>query len=321
MEVSIACATIFFRCVPFQCPVVGRITWPFLKWAGGKRRLAHYLAALCPDHIERYVEPFLGSGALFFYLAQTRGSFPAELSDSNTELVNVYMCVRSRVGELVEILKEHERKYYKAPEKHYYNVRDCLDAQNKVERAARMIFLNKTCYNGLYRVNRSGRFNVPHGTYAHPTICNKDALYATSEILNRDGISIRRADYASTTRGCRVGDLVYLDPPYLPLTTTANFTDYTSESFCYADHVALAKEFYRLAGIGCAVLLSNSNSVTIRRLFEGFGVRTVEIGRSINCNASRRTGQTELVVTSAPAIHRPLPRAHRALQASAPRTS
>jgi len=300
---------------------MGGIIWPFLKWAGGKRRLARHLAALCPERIERYVEPFLGSGALFLYLAQTRQGFPALLSDSNAELVNVYRCVRDSVEELAQALEEHERKYYRNPEKHYYHVRDEFRSQDRIERAARMMFLNKTCYNGLYRVNRAGRFNVPHGTYVRPAICNKDALLSASEILNRTGVSIRRADYGTAVSTCRPGDLVYLDPPYLPLTKTANFTDYTSESFGYDDHVALAKEFQRLSDLGCAVVLSNSNSVRIKRLYEGFAIQTVGVSRSINCNANRRTGQSELVVTNAPVIRRPLQCGCRVLPASVPRTS
>ncbi|HEX6068145.1 MAG TPA: Dam family site-specific DNA-(adenine-N6)-methyltransferase [Nitrososphaera sp.] len=300
---------------------MGGIIWPFLKWAGGKRRLARRLAALCPDRIERYVEPFLGSGALFLYLAQTRPGFSALLSDSNAELVNVYRCVRDSVDELANVLEEHERRYYKSPERHYYHVRDECRPQDRVERAARMIFLNKTCYNGLYRVNRAGRFNVPHGTYVRPAICNKDALLSASEILNRSDVSIRRADYASAISSCRSGDMVYLDPPYLPLTKTASFTDYTSESFGYDDHVALAREFQRLSDLGCTVVLSNSNSVRIRRLYGGFAIQTVGVSRSINCNANRRTGQSELVVTNAPVIHRLPPCDCQVLPTSAPRTS
>jgi DNA adenine methylase len=300
---------------------MGSITWPFLKWAGGKRRLARHLATLCPDRIERYVEPFLGSGALFFYLAQTRPSFQAALSDSNEELVNVYRCVRDRVNELLQALKEHERKYYRNREKHYYLVRDDFSAQDKVERAARMIFLNKTCYNGLYRVNRSGRFNVPHGTYIQPTIYNKDALFAASEILNREGISIRQANYSSATTGCRTGDLVYLDPPYLPITKTANFTEYTSDSFGYEDHIALAREFRRLVVMGCTVILSNSHSPTIKELYDGFSIHAVEVSRSINCNAHGRMAQAELVITNAQIIRRSISCARQALQASAPRMS
>lgn len=300
---------------------MGVITWPFLKWAGGKRRLARHLADLCPHNIQRYVEPFLGSGALFMYLAQTRPGFQAVLSDSNAELVNVYRCVRDSAKELAEALEDHERKYYRNPERHYYRVRDDHGLQDRIERAARMVFLNKTCYNGLYRVNRSGRFNVPHGSYVRPAICNRESLFAASEILNRDGVSIRRADYATATGACKAGDLVYLDPPYLPVTKTANFTDYTSDSFGYDDHVALAKEFQRLADIGCTVVLSNSNSARIRDLYDGFVIQTVGVSRSINCNASRRTGQSELVVTSAPVIRRRRPRACQVLQASAPRMS
>lgn len=273
---------------------------PFLKWAGSKRRLVHMLARFCPERLDRYFEPFLGSGAFFFHLAQSRPRFEAVLSDSNHELINVYRQVRDRTCELVQVLEEHQRNYYAGRERYYYSVRDDEDGRpaSGVERAARTIFLNRTCYNGLFRVNRAGRFNVPHGTYERPTICNSDALFSAAEVLAREGVRIERASYAHATMPCEKGDVVYFDPPYLPLTKTANFVDYTRESFGWQDHVALAGEFVRLRNLGCTVVLSNSDTHRIRRLYGGFTIKTARAPRLINCNASRRTGQRELVILS-----------------------
>jgi DNA adenine methylase len=271
---------------------------PFIKWAGGKRRLVRMLARFCPEGMGRYFEPFLGSGALFFHLAQTRPPFEAVLSDSNSELINVYLQVRDRTAELAEVLQEHQKKYYAGREKYYYCVRDLLEPSGGVERAARILFLNKTCYNGLFRVNRAGRFNVPHGTYERPTICNRDALYSAAEILQRKGVNILLANYAESTGKCRAGDVVYFDPPYLPLTKTANFVDYTRESFGWYDHVELAREFGRLHRLGCTVVLSNSETRRIRELYGGYTIKSARVERLINCNASGRTGQRELVITN-----------------------
>jgi DNA adenine methylase len=277
---------------------------PFIKWAGGKRRLVHMLAKFCPENMERYFEPFLGSGALFFHLAQTRPYFEAVLSDSNAELINVYLQVRDRTAELVEALLEHQEKYYAGREKYYYHIRDSLEPSGGIERAARTLFLNKTCYNGLFRVNRAGRFNVPHGTYERPTICNRDALHAAAEILQCKGVKIMLAGYAESTKKCKAGDVVYFDPPYLPLTKTANFVDYTRESFGWLDHVALAQEFERLHGLGCALVLSNSETRRIRELYGGFAIKAARVERLINCDASSRTGQRELVITNSKIKHR-----------------
>ncbi len=256
------------------------------------------LARFCPERLDRYFEPFLGSGALFFHLAQSRPRFEAVLSDSNHELINVYLQVRDRTGELVQVLEEHQRNYYAGREKYYYSVRDLEPARSRVEQAARMIFLNRTCYNGLFRVNRAGRFNVPHGTYERPTICNREALFSAAAVLARDGVSIAHASYTQSTRLCARGDVVYFDPPYLPVTKTANFVDYTRESFGWEDHVELASEFVRLHDLGCTVILSNSDTRRIRDLYCNFAIRTARVERLINCNASRRTGQRELMIIS-----------------------
>ena len=155
----------------------------FLKWAGGKKRLAPTLFKLAPNNMENYYEPFLGSGAFFFYLSQTKKKFQAVLSDSNSELINVYKQLRDNTNELIEILSEFQTNYFKNREKYYYFIRDEYITKNSIELAARFIFLNKSCYNGLYRVNRLGNFNVPHGRYMNPKICNKEKLIDCSELL------------------------------------------------------------------------------------------------------------------------------------------
>jgi DNA adenine methylase len=269
-----------------------------LKWAGGKRRIAHFLSRFSPKVIDQYFEPFLGSGALFLYLAQTRPRFKAILSDSNNDLINVYKCVRDNVHDLIDVLEIHQSNYYRCPEEYYYYIRDVYSPTNDIENACRLLFLNKTCYNGLYRVNKSGSFNVPHGTYENPVICNRKKLQAFSEILKRTDAEII-CDYCQhVTLRCRRGDFIYLDPPYFPLSKTCYFKDYTKDDFGYLEQIALAKEFKRLSSIGCAVLLSNSNSPFITDLYKGLNIMTLSTIRPINCNASNRLRHQELLITN-----------------------
>jgi DNA adenine methylase len=269
-----------------------------LKWAGGKRRIAHFLSRFCPEVIDQYFEPFLGSGALFLYLAQTRPRFKAILSDSNNELINVYKCVRDNVHDLIAVLEIHESNYYRHTQEYYYYIRDIYRPANNIENACRLLFLNKTCYNGLYRVNKSGSFNVPHGTYKKPVICNRKKLHDFSEILNRTDAEIICEYYQNVTQRCGRGDFVYLDPPYFPLSKTCYFKDYTKDEFGYIEQKILAKEFRRLNGITCVVLLSNSKSPFITGLYKGFNVMTLSTARPINCNASNRLRHQELLITN-----------------------
>lgn len=270
----------------------------FLKWAGGKRRIVHFLSSFFPEIIDKYYEPFLGSGALFLYLAQTKPRFKATLSDSNKELINAYKCVRDNVNDLVDLLEVHQSNYYRRPEEYYYYMRDIYCPANNIEKACRLLFLNKTCYNGLYRVNKSGSFNVPHGTYKKPIICNRKKLYDFSEILKRTDAEII-CDYCQhVTKRCERGDLVYLDPPYHPLSKTCYFKDYTKDEFGYVEQKMLAKEFKRLSDIGCTVLLSNSKSPFITDLYKGFNIMTLSTIRPINCNASNRQKHYELLITN-----------------------
>ncbi len=269
-----------------------------LKWAGGKRRIAQFLSKLCPDVIDRYFEPFLGGGALFLYLAQTKPRFKAILSDSNWDLINVYKCVRDDVSDLIAILDIHQSKYYKNPEKYYYYMRDTYKPGQDVEKAALLIFLNKTCYNGLYRVNKSGVFNVPHGTYFRPTICDSRKLKAFSEILQKNDAELICDNYRNVIQRCRRPDVVYLDPPYFPSSKTAYFKDYTKEEFGHLEQVILSDEFKRLSNIGCTVLLSNSSSSFISDMYQDYSIMTVSTTRQINCNASNRLGHRELLITN-----------------------
>ena len=245
-------------------------TTSFLKWAGGKRRLVTLLDKYTPTNIDRYFEPFLGSGAFFFHLVQSRKQFKAYLSDSNPHLINTYREVRDNLNELIEILMDHQNRYHKNGEKYYYSVRDDQSNKTNTEAAAKFIFLNKTCYNGLYRVNKLGNFNVPHGRYFNPKICNKEKLIECSSLLNNAEVKIVCDIYKNTTLKCKDNDFVYLDPPYFPVSRTSNFTDYTKESFGIQQHQELANEFDRLDSIGSKVLLSNSNSEYVKSLYKNY---------------------------------------------------
>ena len=279
-------------------------TTSFLKWAGGKKRLVLLLDKLTPSSIDRYFEPFLGGGAFFFYLIQTRKPFKAFLSDSNPQLINTYRVVRDNVKELIEILTDHQEKYYKSGEKYYYSIRDNNNnndnnkQSNLAELAGKFIFLNKTCYNGLYRVNKIGNFNVPHGKYFNPKICNKEKLIECSNLLNRSEVNIICDTYKNTTLQCQEDDFIYFDPPYFPVSRTANFTDYTKESFGMKQHRELANEFDRLTSIGSKVLLSNSNSDYIKSLYEKYSILKVKSQRNINCDAKRRSDHHDLIITN-----------------------
>jgi DNA adenine methylase len=256
------------------------------------------LARFCPERIQRYYEPFLGSAALFLHLCQTRPRFKAILSDSNEELINVYRCVRDKVRDLIQVLLIHQDNYYRSPEEYFYYIRDGLAVSNELEKAARFIFLNRTCYNGLYRVNKSGLFNVPHGTYLHPTICQEERLVSVSQILNQSDAEILCEHYQQVSAQCSAGDLVYFDPPYLPVSKTANFKDYTAKTFGRMEQIELAIEFKRLSEIGCNVILSNSNSPLITDLYSHFNIFTVSTPRPISCNALKRSNHQELLISN-----------------------
>jgi len=269
---------------------------PFVKWAGGKTRLLSKLRPYYPrpNEYETYFEPFLGGGAVYFDLRPKRGF----LSDSNEELVNAYRVVKSDVEELVSYLSKLATEYRRSPEENYYEIRDDWDVPNlgSVQRAARLIFLNKTCYNGLYRVNRRGKFNVPWGKRRNQTISEAEKLRAASLALR--GASVTSLDYHEALNHVSSGDFVYLDPPYQPTSKTASFTGYTKHQFAMEDHVSLADALVDLDRKGTRFLLSNSFSKDLESLYRKFGfeITYVTAPRAISCDPGTRGQTKELLV-------------------------
>jgi len=266
---------------------------PFLKWAGGKARLLSALDKHIPL-FSRYFEPFLGGGSLFFYLT-SRFRFSAFLSDANNDLVITYNTVKSDVKGLISVLQKHETRYRKDPVAYYYKLRSARPTGN-LDVSARFIMLNKTCYNGLYRVNRSGFFNVPIGRYKNPVICDIDRLNRASAAMNYSNALIAASCYKEALNKAHKGDFVYLDPPFHPISSTANFVDYTRAGFGDKDQLELSEMFVELDRRGCKVLLSNSNTEVIRKLYAEFEQHTVKVGRAINCNGYARAGYSELLI-------------------------
>jgi DNA adenine methylase len=273
---------------------------PFLKWAGGKQRLLKHYKRLLPESARTYHEPFVGSGALFFHLRAGDFAEHYYLYDANEELVNAYLVVRDRLDALIEALDEHQRLH---SADHYYQVRAWdqeagWEARSPVERAARLIYLNKTCYNGLWRVNRRGHFNVPLGRYRRPNILDRPRLRAASDTLQ--GVDVEESDFREVADRAGAGDFVYFDPPYVPLTRTANFTSYYAGGFGQAEQEALAETYRHLDGRGCRVMLSNSDTDLVRELYASYHIIPVEARRAINSQPGKRGPVSEVVVLNYP---------------------
>lgn len=302
-------------------PAAGAEPRPFLKWAGGKRQLLPQLRRFYPQHFRGYWEPFIGSGAVFFDLCAADRLRDGEvvLADSNADLVGCYRAVRDHVDELVVELRRLDRGHTAEPSTHYYRVRD--DEFNATRRqlrgtaeveslspslAARLIYLNRTGFNGLFRLNRQGDFNVPMGRYARPTICDEPNLRAVSAALRSPGRRIDHGAFDSILAGARRGDFVYLDPPYSPLSETAFFVAYTSHGFSDDDHRRLQEVVVELARRGCHVVASNSTSPLITELYEanaqvkraGLRVYRVPARRAINAKATRRGDVEEFIISN-----------------------
>jgi DNA adenine methylase len=266
---------------------------PVVKWVGGKTKLLSELLARMPEQFARYYEPFAGGAALFFRVAPER----AVLADSNPDLIALYTCLANDVAGVIRRLEHHRAAHSEA---HYYATRtrwnDRELSWSSADRAATFIYLNKTCFNGLWRVNRAGAFNVPIGRYTDPPICVPEALRAAAALLGRS--VLRCSDYRAAVADARRGDFVYFDPPYDPVAPTANFTSYTSDTFG-ADHQrGLADSARGLVARGCRVMLSNSDTPFIRSLYKGFRIDRVKCGRAINSNAAKRGEVDELIITS-----------------------
>ncbi len=268
---------------------------PVIKWAGGKQRLLNQFEPLFPAAFDRYFEPFLGSGAVFYHLwTRSRLCGQAHLWDNNEEIINLYLVIRDRPDALIQLLRRHKQRHDKA---YYYAIRG-LDRQSvslePVARAARTLYLNRTCYNGLYRVNSKGQFNTPIGRYVDPAILHEEVLRAAHQALQ--GTSLRTRDFRAVYDDARPGDFIYFDPPYHPLSATANFRGYTADSFYEQDQRDLAHLFTRLSDKGCLCMLSNSHTLLVRELYAAFRVEIVHANRAVNSVGNRRGTVEEVVV-------------------------
>ncbi len=271
---------------------------PFVKWVGGKRQLLAQFRLMNlypPEKFDpqsgKYFEPFVGGGAVFFDLLPET----AYLSDLNNELVITYNVIKSDVESLIKSLKKH-----KLDKEYFLKIR----AQNPeklsdLNTASRFIYLNRTCFNGMYRVNSKGGFNVPFGKYTNPLICDENNLRKASKALKN--VEIIKQDYREVLKKAKKGDFVYFDPPYYPVSKTASFTSYTSEAFLDKEQTELRDTFVELHKRGCFVMLSNSDTAFINKIYskiKGVRITKVQAGRAINSDASKRGKITEVLVTN-----------------------
>lgn len=266
---------------------------PFLKWAGGKRQLASLIAnKYLPKHFNTYHEPFVGGGAILFTLQPTQ----AVINDINEELINCYKVIRDSTSKLIDNLKLHKNN-----EKYFYTIRDWdrSDSFSKgtpIERASRVIFLNKTCYNGLFRVNSKGQFNTPFGRYKNPNIVDENTLQAVGSYLDNNDIKILNTDFREALSSIKKDDFVYIDPPYDPVSDTASFTGYSISGFNRGDQIDLKQWFDKLNRKGCKLLLSNSNTKFINELYKDYKIEVVYASRAINSNAKKRGKIDEVLI-------------------------
>ena len=262
---------------------------PVLKWAGGKTQLLPQLLGSMPSAYEKYLEPFVGGGALFFNLAPER----SVIGDTNAELINLYRCLVASAEEVCEALKEMP---ITSEEFYQFRARDWRNDEPIVA-AARTIYLNRLCFNGLYRVNKKGQFNVPFGNYKKPNFPTKESLVLAGKILAK--AKIVESDYAKFLRKfASSGDVVFLDPPYVPIGKYSDFNRYGAKQFIGADHEELAIEVRRLADLGCFVMLTNSNHPSVHDLFSDFEIQILKTRRNINSTGSGRSGEDVLVIAN-----------------------
>jgi DNA adenine methylase len=268
----------------------------FLKWAGGKLQLIEQFENLFPHNFRNYYEPFVGSGAVFFYVKSKLKPNKVILSDTNEELINCFVVVRDKPSELVELLLNHRKKHSK---EYYYAVRSIESNRlDRVNRAARLIYLNKTCFNGLYRVNSKGQFNVPFGDYDNPSIFDKNTLFQASQLLQDVHLQVMTFEKVLDSAG--KDDFVYFDPPYIPLSKTSSFTRYSKSDFSMKEQKRLSQVFRILDSRGCFVMLSNSDHASTRELYRDYEKNAVIVRarRRINSVGSKRSAINEVVVTN-----------------------
>ena len=269
------------------------LVMPVVKWVGGKRQLITEIDKYIPSQISTYYEPFLGGGAVFFYLQPKK----AVVNDINEELINLYQVIQDNVEELIEDLKKHKNE----PD-YFYSIRELdrdLEVYKKltpVERASRIHYLNKTCYNGLFRVNSQGQFNVPFGRYKNPNIVNKTTLRAVSNYFNSAKITFKCCDFEEAVKGARKGSFIYFDPPYDPVSDTSSFTGYDKGGFDRQEQIRLKKLCDKLNRRGIKFLLSNSETEFILDLYRDYKIEIVQAKRSINSKGNKRGEVNEVLV-------------------------
>jgi len=270
----------------------------FVKWAGGKQQLLEQFQPIFPKNYNRYFEPFLGSGAVALSLIQQHPNKEFILSDINEELINAYNVIKNQLETLINYLKQHKENYQKSPKEYYYKIRDELDFEklNDAERAARFIFLNRTCWNGLYRVNSKNKFNVPIGSYKNPDIVQEEKLKSIANLIKNAKIKVM--NYDEILDKTKKGDFIYFDPPYHPLDNKNSFTTYTKNDFKEEEQIKLANVFKKLHEKGCYVMLSNSDTKFIRELYKDYKIETVKARRNINSKADGRGVINEVVVVN-----------------------
>lgn len=267
---------------------------PYLKWAGGKRQLLPAIQRHIPSSFTTYYEPFAGAGAVLFALQPRR----AVINDSNGQLIETYTVVRDQLEDLLALLRIHQEQDGQA---YYYRLRAldrdaaAFSALSPAQRAARLIYLNKTCFNGLYRVNAGGLFNVPYGRYKAPAICDEPTLRAVSRYLQSGRITIKSGDFADAVKNARSTAFVYFDPPYHSADST-NFTGYQAGGFNESEQTRLRDVYARLSRRGVRCLLSNADTPFIRELYQAYTIETVLASRAINANADGRGRVSEVLI-------------------------
>ena len=269
---------------------------PFTKWTGGKRQLLPVIKSLMPSSYNNYFEPFVGGGALFFDLTPKS----AYINDFNSELINCYWQIKEHPNELIELLKFHQKNNAK---EYYLDLRsvdrdDRISTMSNVERAARIMYMLRVDFNGLYRVNSKNQFNVPYGRYKNPKIVDESLILSISDYLNENDIQILNVDFKKAVKDVKAGDFVYFDPPYIPLSETSAFTSYTHEGFLYEDQVRLRDVFKELSNRGAFVMLSNSSSPLVEELYQEFNIHKVEAIRTNGAKSSSRGKISEIIVTN-----------------------
>lgn len=265
-----------------------------VKWAGGKQQLLSQFKPLFPKTIKRYFEPFVGGGAVAFFIIQEYNP-KVFLSDTNEELINTFNVVKTDVELLIAALRDHKEQHSRKGSNYFYAVR-ALDPgkMSALEQAARFIYLNRTCFNGLYRVNSKGKFNVPVGSYKNPDIVQSDKLRTVSVLLQKAKIMVM--SFEKTASLAKKGDFVYFDPPYHPKKN--NFTAYTSSNFLEKDQKLLARIFDKLTMKGCLCMQSNSDTELVRKLYSGYNIHMVTAKRLINSRPEGRSAINEVVITN-----------------------